>query len=105
MKPMPETIWAAMREGSSATWFATSTSSNPYLDTIMKTAEPNPTSVWVRTPALFARASRSTPMSAVRSSASSTGGSTAHWSSVDQNADPGPAASGPPPGAGVMAAS
>ena len=45
MKPIPETIWAATRDGSSTTSFATSTSKKPYFEISMKTADPTPTSV------------------------------------------------------------
>jgi hypothetical protein len=44
-KPIPETIWAATREGSSTTSFGNSTSKKPYLEIIMKSAEPTPTRV------------------------------------------------------------
>jgi hypothetical protein len=45
MKPIPETIWAATREGSSTTVFSSSTSKKPYLLISMKRAEPRPTRV------------------------------------------------------------
>ena len=45
MKPMPETIWAATREGSRITVFSSSTSKKPYLLMIMNSAEPRPTGV------------------------------------------------------------
>ena len=45
MKPMPVTIWAAIRLGSSTTVRASRTSPKPYLLTSMKRAAPNPTSV------------------------------------------------------------
>src|SRR5690606_3817064 len=60
-KPIPATICAAMREGSRVTsgpriaW-------KPYAETRVNMAEPRPTSVWVRNPALFNRRERSTPI-------------------------------------------
>jgi hypothetical protein len=63
MKPMPETICAATRDGSMTTCSA-STSVKPYFDTNMINAEAKPTSVWVRSPALFWRISRSSPIAA-----------------------------------------
>jgi hypothetical protein len=83
MNPTPETICAAIRDGSNATWSVLSRSAKPYLDTIMITADPKPTRACVRSPALLARTSRSIPINAVSSSPSSTGGRTAHWSPVE----------------------
>jgi hypothetical protein len=68
MNPIPETICAATRDGSRTTPCPT-TSENPYLDTSMISAELNPITVWVRSPALFCRTSRSRPMIADRKSA------------------------------------
>jgi hypothetical protein len=75
MKPIPETTCAATREGSRLTPGTAERSLNPYFDTSMKTAAPSPTSVCVRSPALLARTSRSTPISALSTSASSAGSS------------------------------
>jgi hypothetical protein len=52
-KPMPETIWAATREGSSTTVPATITSAKPYLLINMISAADVPTMVCVRNPALL----------------------------------------------------
>lgn len=68
MKPMPETIWAATRDGSSTT-DSPRMSEKPYFDTSMNSAAPNPTSVCVRNPALFCRISRSSPIAADNTSA------------------------------------
>ncbi len=68
MNPMPDTICAATRDGSSVTC-SPSTSKNPYLDTSMISADAKPTSVWVRSPALFCRISRSSPTAADSTSA------------------------------------
>lgn len=57
-----------------------SRSKKPYFDTSMNNAEPTPTSVWVRSPALFAPASRSTPMAVVSTMARATGSTISHWS-------------------------
>ena len=62
--PMPVTIWAATRDGSTTTWPVRSTSLNPYLLTSMNRAAPTPTRVCVRSPALFCLTSRSSPMTA-----------------------------------------
>jgi hypothetical protein len=70
MKPMPDTTWAAMRDGSRIVRPGTSTSPKPYLLTSMKSAAPTPTSVWVRRPADFWRHSRSSPISVDRTKAS-----------------------------------
>jgi hypothetical protein len=43
MKPMPETLCAATREGSKTTWFWTMTSLKPYFETNMSRAAPTPT--------------------------------------------------------------
>src|SRR4051794_21076399 len=90
MNPMPETTWAAIRDGSTLTPAWSTRSPKPYLDTSMKTAEPSPTRVWVRSPALLARTSRSTPISALRKSARNAGSSSAPCPSVDQNGANGP---------------
>lgn len=63
MNPMPDTICAAIRDGSSVTC-SPSTSKNPYSDTSMISAEAKPTRVCVRSPALFCRTSRSSPSAA-----------------------------------------
>ncbi len=44
MNPIPETIWAATREGSSTT-SRPITSKNPYFEISMNSAEPSPTRV------------------------------------------------------------
>ena len=64
-KPMPETIWAATRDGSTSTVPGTRTSLNPYLLTSRISAAAVPTMVCVRIPALLPCSSRSRPMSAV----------------------------------------
>jgi hypothetical protein len=68
--PMPETIWAATRDGSTSTVPAARTSLNPYLLTSSISAAAVPTMVWVRIPALLPWSSRSSPMSAVSPKAS-----------------------------------
>ena len=70
MKPMPETIWAAIRDGSSTTRSRLMMSQKPYFEISMKSAEPRPTRVWVRIPAALLRHSRSTPMRAESTKAS-----------------------------------
>jgi hypothetical protein len=69
MNPIPETICAAMRDGSRMIRPVSMTSLNPYLLTSMNSAAPSPTSVWVRSPAFFCLISRSSPMHADSSSA------------------------------------
>src|SRR5579875_3206883 len=69
MKPMPETICAATREGSSVTC-GPSTSLNPYLLTSTNSAAPVPTSACVLRPADFWRHSRSIPIREERPKAS-----------------------------------
>ena len=64
-KPMPETICAATRDGSTTTSPSCNTSRNPYLLMSKINAAAVPTMVWVRSPALLPWISRSTPMSAV----------------------------------------
>ena len=83
MKPMPETICAATRDGSSATWSVLSRSKKPYFDTSMKTADPTPTKVCVRSPALFALISRSNPIAADSTSASTSGSSSDHCAEIE----------------------
>jgi hypothetical protein len=72
-KPMPETIWAATREGSSSAVCADKTSAKPHLLINMISADDVPTMVWVRSPALLPWIVRSRPMSvqAVESAAGS----------------------------------
>ncbi len=65
-KPMPETIWAATRDGSTTTRPSCSTSEKPYLLTSRMRAAAVPTMVWVRTPALLPWISRSRPINEVR---------------------------------------
>src|SRR3954453_6504489 len=62
-KPMPVTIWAAMRDGSARTMLPppARNSWKPYADTIVKSAEPSETSRCVRIPASRSRSSRSNP--------------------------------------------
>ena len=69
MKPIPETICAATRDGSRTISLCSSTSVNPYLLTSMNSAAPMPTRAWVRRPASFWRISRSRPMAADSSAA------------------------------------
>ncbi len=87
MNPMPETIWAAIRDGSSATFSRPSMSANPYFEITMMTAAPSPTRVWVRKPAALAPASRSSPMAVESTSASRTGQRIVHWSAVDHTGE------------------
>jgi len=68
MNPMPDTICAAIRDGSRVTW-SPSTSKKPYFDTSIISAAAMPTSVCVRKPALFCRISRSSPIAADSTSA------------------------------------
>src|SRR5690348_5876280 len=79
-KPMPVTIWAAIRVGSARTTAppVTRNSWKPYAEMIVKSAEPIATSMWVRKPASWSRSSRSIPTAppsaaatTMRSSASS----------------------------------
>src|ERR1700733_9702565 len=60
--PIPETTWAAIRDGSSTTFFSFRMLENPYWETIMIRQEPTQTSMWVRIPAAHSRRSRSKPM-------------------------------------------
>ena len=69
IKPMPVTICAATRDRSSSTRLGERTSLNPNLETSIINAAPNPTSVYVRRPALFWRISRSNPISPERTNA------------------------------------
>ena len=62
---MPETIWAATRDGSSTIVPAFRTSPKPYLLTSMINADDVPTMVWVRRLALLPWMVRSMPISAV----------------------------------------
>src|SRR5690606_20017830 len=71
MKPMPETIWEATRDGSRLTSSSSRTSVNPHLLTSMNSAAPTPTRVCVRSPAAFWRSWRSSPISEQSSSATS----------------------------------
>ncbi len=64
-KPIPETIWAATRDGSSSTVCGDSTSAKPYLLISMINAADVPTMVWVRSPATLPWMVRSRPMRAV----------------------------------------
>jgi len=82
MKPIPETICAATREGSSTTLPMCSTSEKPYLLISMNSAEPSPTSVYVRSPALFCRTSRSSPIAQDRASARPKRQIRSHWSII-----------------------
>src|SRR5882762_1596516 len=70
-KPMPVTIWAAMRVGSARTTLAPLARNawKPYAETIVKSAEPSETSRWVRIPASRSRSSRSTPIAPPRAAA------------------------------------
>src|SRR5436305_8097909 len=67
-KPMPVTIWAAMRDGSARTTLPplTRNSWNPYADTIVNSADPSETRRCVRIPASRSRISRSNPIAAPR---------------------------------------
>ncbi len=76
MKPMPETIWAATRDGPKDTFGRPSTWVKPCCDTSIISALATPTSVWVRRPALFCCASLSQP---IRLDSSSAGPSSASW--------------------------
>src|SRR5581483_818298 len=71
-KPMPVTIWAAMRVGSARTTAAplVRNSWKPNAEMIVKSAEPSETSRCVRTPASRSRISRSKPTAAPRNAAS-----------------------------------
>ena len=63
MKPIPVTTCEAIREGSSETFDRVcKTLSNPYCDMIMKSALPEATRRWVRSPASLALYSRSRPI-------------------------------------------
>src|SRR5689334_5077458 len=57
-KPIPVTICAAIRVGSTRT----PQSANPYAETRVKSADPTHTSRWVRSPACRSRSSRSSPI-------------------------------------------
>ncbi len=78
MNPIPETICAATREGSRATSGEPSRSSKPYFEISMNAADPTPTRVCVRRPALFAASSRSMPISVQSTSADASGASSRH---------------------------
>src|SRR5919198_181816 len=71
-KPIPVTIWAAIRVGSARTTLAPEVrkSRKPYADTIVNSAEPTETSRCVRRPASRSRNSRSSPSTAPRTAAS-----------------------------------
>src|SRR5690606_32455254 len=60
-KPMPDTTCAATRDGSRVTC-SPSASENPYMETIMISAEPTHTSICVRSPAAQDNRSRSNPI-------------------------------------------
>src|SRR5437763_1573704 len=62
-KPIPVTIWAAIRVGSARTMLPPETrkSRNPYAPAIVKSAAPTETSMCVRNPASRSRSSRSIP--------------------------------------------
>lgn len=64
MNPSPETICAATREGSTSTRPGETMSPKPNLLAIMNSAEPSPTTEYVRIPADFCRTCRSMPMRA-----------------------------------------
>src|SRR5438034_6972095 len=70
-KPMPVTIWAAIRVGSARiTWSPlVRNSRNPYAETIVKSADPIATSMCVRSPASRSRSSRSNPIAPPRAAA------------------------------------
>lgn len=69
-KPIPETTCAAAREGSSTTSFCPSTSEKPKAETGMIRQEPTLTSMCVRRPAAQRNRSRSNPIIAPVTSAS-----------------------------------
>lgn len=58
---MPDTTWAATREGSSTTLGWPLMSAKPKADTIMIRQAPTQTSMWVRNPAAQSSRSRSRP--------------------------------------------
>src|SRR5262245_4027892 len=62
--PIPVTIWAAMRVGSTRTALDPDSMKlvKPYAETIVKSAEPTETRMCVRRPASRSRSSRSKPM-------------------------------------------
>src|SRR6476646_1656135 len=67
-KPIPVTIWAAIRVGSYVTPFRAEKlkSVQAYAETIVNSAEPTPTSMWVRNPASRSLSSRSAPIAPPR---------------------------------------
>src|SRR5689334_18796102 len=71
-KPMPVTIWAAIRVGSARTTAPplARNSWKPKAETIVKSAEPIDTRRWVRMPASRSRSSRSNPITAPSAPAS-----------------------------------
>jgi hypothetical protein len=71
-KPIPVTIWAAMRVGSARTTLCPEVRKawKPYAETIVNSAEPSDTSRCVRNPASRSRSSRSTPIAAPSAAAS-----------------------------------
>src|SRR5256714_4668269 len=83
-KPMPVTIWAAIRVGSARTTLAPEARNewNPYAETIVKSAEPSETSRCVRSPASRSRSSRSSPIAAPSTAASASRSRTSHESRV-----------------------
>src|SRR5438876_8777557 len=83
-KPIPVTIWAAIRVGSARTTLDPEARNewNPYAETIVKSAEPSETSRCVRRPASRSRSSRSTPIAAPSTAASASRSTTSHQSRV-----------------------
>src|SRR5579872_3585631 len=68
-KPMPLTICAAMRVGSTTMRPCSTTSRNPYAETSVKSAAPTHTTRCVRNPAWRSRSSRSSPTAPPRPAA------------------------------------
>src|SRR5919205_2076945 len=83
-KPIPVTIWAAIRLGSARTTLCPEARKawNPYAETIVKSAEPSDTSRCVRRPASRSRISRSSPIAAPSAAASASRRRTSGQSSV-----------------------
>src|SRR5436190_1380861 len=83
-KPIPVTIWAAIRVGSARTTLAPEVrnSRKPYAETIVNRADPTETSRCVRRPASRSRSSRSRPSTAPSAAASATRPSTSGQPSV-----------------------
>ena len=79
-KPMPVTIWAAIRVGSGAVPSPlASTPTNPNTDSTVNIAEPNDTRRWVRIPAGCWWISRSSPTSAPSTEATTSRKARSAW--------------------------